>query len=506
MRPRPTSLSPSGSPSRLSLSRLSLSLRLFLAYAAFVGLAGWVVTREVLEQVKPAVRQSTEETLVDTANLLAELSAEELRSGQLSRGRLPELLARYGARRPGADIWGIEKDRIEGRIYIVDRAGTVLVDSSGRDVGKDYSRWNDVYLTLRGHYGARTTHEVPGDPSTSVMYVAAPVYDGREIIGAVTVAKPNRSVQPVIERARERLGLLGAGLILSGLVVGALLSLWLSRNIRRLTRYALEVSAGRRASVPKLPGSELGQLAEALESMRTQLEGKAYVERYVQALTHELKSPLAAIAGAAELLRGDMKPAERERFLSNIDSEAARLQALSERLLHLAQVEQRRELEERVSIPLAPLADELLEAQAARLSARRLRAQNGIAAGAAALGERFLVRQALGNLIDNAIDFTREGGAIALEARPDAGAIVVSVFNEGEPIPDYALPRVTQRFYSLPRAATGRKSTGLGLSFVLEVAELHSGTFQLRNVPGGVTAELRLPAAGEGRGGREGAG
>jgi len=485
---------------------LSLSLRLFLFYAAFVALAGWVVTREVLEEVKPAVRQSTEETLVDTANLLAELSADELRSGQLSQGRLPELLARYGQRRPGADIWGIRKERIDDRIYIVDRNGIVLLDSSGRDVGKDYSRWNDVYLTLRGHYGARTTHEVPGDATTSVMYVAAPIYDGREIIGVVTVAKPNRSVQPVIERARQRLVLLGGGLILSGLVVGALLSLWLSGAIRRLTRFALTVSAGRRASAPKLPGSELSQLAEALESMRTQLEGKAYVERYVQTLTHELKSPLAAIAGAAELLRVDMKPAERERFLGNIDSETARLMSLSERLLHLAQVEQRRELEERVPIPLGPLVDELVEAQVARLAARGVRIHNTIPAGAVATGERFLVRQALGNLIDNATDFTPDGGAITVSAeaassafpRPEATQgqlLAVRVFNEGEPIPDYALPRVTERFYSLPRPATGRKSTGLGLSFVREVAELHSGTFQIANVEGGVAAELRLPLA-----------
>lgn len=479
----------------MRLGALSLSVRLFLFYALFVALAGWLVLRQVLEEVKPAVRQSTEETLVDTANLLAELSSDDLRSGQLAQGRLPHLLARYGQRRPGADIWGIRKDRIEGRIYIVDRRGIVLLDSSGRDVGKDYSRWNDVYLTLRGQYGARTSHEVPGDASTSVMYVAAPIYDGAEIIGAVTVAKPNRSVQPVIERARQRLASVGAALIASGLVAGALLSLWISSRIRRLTRFALEVSAGRRAAPPQLPGTELRQLAEALESMRTQLEGKAYVERYVQTLTHELKSPLAAIAGAAELLRSDMAPAQRERFLSNIESETARLWSLSERLLRLAHVEQRRELEERVAIPLAPLVAELLDAQAGRLAARGIRAENRIDAGLAARGERFLIRQALANLIDNAADFTPQGGALTLGAEASATDVSVRVFNEGEPIPDYALPRVTERFYSLPRPATGRKSTGLGLSFVLEAAQLHSGTFQIRNVAGGVCAELRLPLA-----------
>jgi two-component system sensor histidine kinase CreC len=479
----------------MRLRPLSLSARLFLFYGAFVALAGWFVVRQVVEEVKPAVRQSTEETLVDTANLLAELSSDDLRAGTLSESQLPRVLARYGQRRPSADIWGIPKTRIEDRIYVIDRRGIVLIDSTGRDVGKDYSRWNDVYLTLRGHYGARTTHDVPGDPSTSVMYVAAPIYDGQSIIGAVTVAKPNRTVQPVIERARQRLTTIGAGLMLAGLGIGALLSLWLSRAVRRLTRFALAVSEGKRANVPKLPGAELGQLAEALESMRTQLEGKAYVERYVQTLTHELKSPLSAIAGAAELLRADMPGTQRERFLKNIEAETARLQVLSERLLYLAQVEQRRELEERVAIPLAPLLDELLQAQLVRLGARGIRCENQTPAGAEVLGERFLVRQALANLVDNAADFTREAGVLRVSTRSSGTSRVVRVFNEGEPIPDYALPRVTERFYSLPRPATGRKSTGLGLSFVREIALLHEGTFQIRNVEGGVEAELTLPGA-----------
>ncbi|MCP6623539.1 two-component system sensor histidine kinase CreC, partial [Klebsiella pneumoniae] len=82
------------------------------------------------------------------------------------------------------------------------------------------------------------------------------------------------------------------------------------------------------------------QLAEAVQKMRTELEGKDYVERYVHTLTHELKSPLAAIRGAAELLEGEMPAEQRQRFVANIASEGARLQQLIERLLNLALVEQ----------------------------------------------------------------------------------------------------------------------------------------------------------------------
>jgi two-component system sensor histidine kinase CreC len=171
------------------------------------------------------------------------------------------------------------------------------------------------------------------------MHVAAPVRDGERIIGSVTVAKPNASVQPFIARAQRRLVLLAVGPLAAALALGALLSGWLSHSIRRLTRFADAVTAGQRPDVPSLPGNELTQLATALDTMRTRLEGKDYVVRYVQTLTHELKSPLAAIQGSAELLRREMTPEQRAHFLANIDMETARLRSLSERLLSLAQVE-----------------------------------------------------------------------------------------------------------------------------------------------------------------------
>jgi two-component system sensor histidine kinase CreC len=480
------------------VKQISLTLRLFLIGSLLVAVSGWFALYKVQDEIKPAVQQSTEETLVDTANLLAELVARDLQAGTLSQGDLAQVMAAYGMRKPNAEIWGIHKDGVTHRIYVTDASGIVLLDSTGRDVGRDYSRWNDVIRTLRGEYGARTTEEIPGDERSTVMYVAAPVRAGDRIIGVVTVSKPNSSVQPYVERAQRQLLILASQFIAAALAIGGLLSWWLSRSIRRLTRYADAVTAGERPAMPALPGGELNQLAAALDTMRARLEGKAYVERYVQTLTHELKSPLAAIHGAAELLRQDMSPAQRDRFLTNIEVETARLKSLSERLLHLAQVEQRRDLDERVVVPLHDMVDELLASLGPRMAVAQVSASNTVQTDAQVLGERFLLRQALTNLLDNAIDFTPPGRGMLVEARPGpvlAGTptIAIAVFNEGEPIPDYALPRVTERFYSLARPGTGRKSTGLGLNFVQEVAQLHGGVFRIANEAGGVRAELILP-------------
>ncbi|WP_248742231.1 MULTISPECIES: two-component system sensor histidine kinase CreC [unclassified Pseudomonas] len=472
---------------------MSLGLRIFLVYVLFIGLTGYFVLNTVMEEIRPGVRQSTEETLVDTANLMAEILKDDFKAGTLSENRWPELLRAYGERQPKATIWGLPKNQVNHRIYVTDAKGIVVLDSSGLAVGQDYSRWNDVYLTLRGEYGARSSRSDPNDPNSSVMHVGAPIRDDGQIIGVVTVAKPNSSLQPYVDRTERRLLAYGAGLIALGLLFGALLSWWLSRALHRLTRYAEAVSEGRRVEVPHYRGGELEQLASAVEQMRTQLEGKAYVERYVHTLTHELKSPLAAIRGAAELLQSEMPLAQRQRFVGNIDSESARMQQLIERLLDLAQVEQRQALEERVAVPLAALVDEVLQAQAARIEGKQLRIECTIAADLSLIGEPFLLRQALGNLLENALDFTPPRGLLRFEAERVGEQIEFRLFNEAAPIPDYALARLTERFYSLPRPDSGRKSTGLGLNFVEEVVKLHGGSLRIDNLEGGVQVQLHLP-------------
>lgn len=473
---------------------MRLGIRIFLVYFLFVGLSGYFLLSTVREQIRPVVRQSSEETLVDTANLLAEILHDDVKAGTLSQSRLPQVLASYGERRPGAQIWGLAKNQISHRIYVTDARGSVLLDSSGQDVGKDYSRWNDVYLTLRGQYGARSTRSDPADETTSVMHVAAPILDQGRIIGVVTVAKPNSSLQPYIDRAEQRLLNLGLGLIGLGLLVGAALSWWLARSLRRLTRYAQAVSEGQRAALPHYKVGELGQLATAVERMRTQLEGKAYVERYVHTLTHELKSPLAAIRGASELLQGDMPQDLRMRFASNIERESGRLQQMIERLLNLARVEQMQALEDEQYVALAALIDELLLSHAARIEGASLQVRQRVPVELRLLCDPFLMRQALANLLDNALDFSPAGGALLFELERDGGRVALSVFNQGEPISDYAIGRVSERFYSLPRPGSGRKSTGLGLNFVAEVMQLHGGALAVENVEGGVRVRLWLPA------------
>src|SRR5690606_17261963 len=101
----------------------------------------------------------------------------------------------------------------------------------------------------------------------------------------------------------------------------------------------------------------IGELGLALEAMRQKLEGKNYVESYVQSLTHEMKSPLSAIRGAAELLQEKLPEEERARFASHILTQQARLTETIDKLLALAAVEQHGWLETRARVDLQAIAE-----------------------------------------------------------------------------------------------------------------------------------------------------
>ena len=469
---------------------MRIGMRLLLGYFLIVAIAAWFVLSIFVQEVKPGVRRATEGTLIDTATLLAEVGRDDLLSGHARQGKLAQAFLQLHQRPFRANIGGIHKVRNEYHVYMTDAQGAVVFDSAGQALGKDYSRWNDVWLTLRGKYGARSTQRNPDDPESTVMYVAAPVVDRGKIIGVLSVGKPNSAMAPVINRSERRILWAGGALLGIALLIGLLVVVWINRSISMLSRYADSVTTQTPLPLPNPGSSELRKLAQALENMRLRLEGKNYIERYVHALTHELKSPLAAIRGAAEILSERPPPEVTARFIDNILVQNARMQSLVEKLLAQARLENRVDIVP-VNVSVETLFTRLAGSRPALLAAKQLTlvCQSG---SLAVQGDPDLLEQALGNLLDNAIDFTPEGGAIQLAARETQDRVQLTVTDSGSGIPDYALDRIFERFYSLPRE-NGVKSSGLGLAFVQEVARLHQGEITLRNrEEGGVIATLTL--------------
>ena len=339
---------------------MKLGVRLLLGVFLIVGLAAYFVLSTFSKEVKPGVRQGMEMALVDMANLLAELAAEDLDQGRIQDGRLAEAFARYRVRDANASIWGRVKHQADLRLYVTDDHGIVRYDSEGEAVGSDYSHWNDVTQTLRGQYGARATRLDPADAKSSAMYVAAPVRRNGRLIGVLTVIAPTASVQPFAARSEHRIRVAGALLVAASLLVGLALTWWLTRDVAKLRSYARAVGTDGRTPLPALGAPELRELGAALEAMRARLDGREYVEHYVHTLTHEMKSPLAAIRGAAELLREPLPEPDRDLFIANILEQGRRMRDLVIAIL-IASGGRRTCLQSQIGPPLLPRSSAIEE-------------------------------------------------------------------------------------------------------------------------------------------------
>ena len=475
---------------------MSFRLRLILVLLAIYSIGGYFLLHRALTQVRPRYLESMEESLVDVAVLLASVLESSPGDGPLDVTNLAAAVTLAQSRQFDARIFSLRKTSMDLRVYVVDARGRLVFSSTGDAPGADFSQWNDVVRTLRGEYGARSTRDVPNDDHTQVLYVAAPIRVDGQIAGAITVGKPTRGINELVEAARRRLVLgavMGGVLLLAALLVVAS---WAAAPLEKLTLYARRVRDGDKVARPRLPGRTLRDLGEAFEQMRDALEGRQHAERYTQALAHEVKAPLAAIRGAAELMEEDMPLDQRRKFLGNIRSEAARIQQIIDRLLELSSIEARKSLSHRETLSAGEVASEAMAAVAPAFAAREVQLVGELEPLPAIEGDRVLLREAVVNLLQNALDFAPGGSVVRLHGRVASGRLILQVEDEGPGVPDYALARVFDRFYSLPRPRGGRKSTGLGLTLVREIAHLHQGEVVLENRPErGARAILWLPIA-----------
>lgn len=314
----------------------------------------------------------------------------------------------------------------------------------------------------------------------------------------LTVIKPTMNIGAFMDAAMPHIINISAVSMAAAIILSLGASMWITQQVGRLTRYANDVRAGHRVPFPKLAPTELKTMGTAFEKMREALAGHAYAEQYVEALTHEIKSPLSAIRGAAELLEDpSMAPAERVRFLSNIQDETLRIQDLVDRMLQLTELEAKRALGSRSPVHLPALVRTILEAAEPALLKRNLHTEVRIGPEVVVSGDLLLIHLAISNLVQNAIDFSPEDGRISVTCTGAGDHIELSVEDEGPGVPEFARQRLFDKFFSLERPDTGQKSTGLGLNFVKEVAALHGGRVEASNRPeGGLRARLILPVSG----------
>ena len=240
-------------------------------------------------------------------------------------------------------------------------------------------------------------------------------------------------------------------------------------------------------------------LAAVLLARYTDQKQRAAIQRerdFTRAAAHELKTPLAILQAHGEALREDILPEKRAEYLDVILDECGRMSALVGRLLELSRLESGTPLQKE-PLDLAALVQEVWEPLALPLEQKDITLKLDLEA-LQLEGDRERLREAAGNLASNALRHCTPGGTIRVTLKREGSRAVLTVYNDGEPIPEADLPHLFQPFYRGGDKSRSRDSggTGLGLAIVRAAALAHGGECEAENTGGGVAFQLVLPLEG----------
>lgn len=248
------------------------------------------------------------------------------------------------------------------------------------------------------------------------------------------------------------------------------------------------------ASQPTEPAGDAAAEAQKLQSQAGGAGAPPDISNWIAEVSHELRLPLANIRLLVEtLLDGALEDEEvARRMLKRAYQEIERLQSLVVNLLSVEQVAEKRGELKAEWLSLAERAGYAAETVAEQANAKDISVKIHVPAGAQILANAEQFDQVLLNLVENAVKFTPRGGTIVI--RQGQTPTSVAVEDTGIGIAAADLPKIFQRFYRVDR---GKGSTGLGLSIVKHIAELHNAKIQVDSIEGkGSTFELQFPDGG----------
>jgi len=333
----------------------------------------------------------------------------------------------------------------------------------------------------------------PVAPEGDRRFAAQTILRGANPIGVLELSQ---SVRRERETTRGVVAALLPGALLAlgaaGLV-GWMLARGLARPLHRLGRVADAIAAGETAARSADTSSdEIGQLAARINAMADELEARlGEVQRladsrqqFYRAVSHELRTPLTSIIGIAENLDDDALPQQREA-LDTLQGEARRLQRLVEELLD-PRHDGPEPLRRRRAVDLGALAIDAGRVMQPRAERAGIAIDVQAASELAVSGDPDRLKQALLNLLDNALSWTAPGGRVTVVARRDVDHAVLLVRDTGVGIAPELRERVWERGFS----ANGGQ--GIGLALVREIAEAHGGSAAMLDERG-AAIELRLP-------------
>jgi signal transduction histidine kinase len=293
----------------------------------------------------------------------------------------------------------------------------------------------------------------------------------------------------------------GPGLIIIGIVVALLvlpLTRYITKRVKGLSESASRIAEGDLSHRATVRGKdEIGELGRAFNRMADKLETMIQSGKELTAnLSHELRSPLARIRVAEELLREKLNGMDEEnwkRHLDGIREDIEELDRLIEQILNLSKMDLHDAPLNPESIDPLALMDELLERFQPTASLKGLRITKELSFDTPFLADREALRTALSNILDNAVKFTPENGTIRVEMGSKDGFLEISVTNAFDRLSDDDLERIFDPFHRTRE--TPKTGSGLGLAITKKIIERHGGTIKALNTEEGLQFRITLPAS-----------
>ncbi|MBA1158739.1 ATP-binding protein [Microvirga mediterraneensis] len=383
---------------------------------------------------------------------------------------------------------------------LLDTQGVVI---AGRDeVGLSLGHIGEVEQALQGRYKAVLRARISNEPppplyslsrGTSVrIFAAMPVIVQGHVVGAIYASRtPNNIIKHIYDQQRKLI-LAGLSILGATLIIGLIFSRAITRPLHALVARTIEVGHGRREALQPLAHHgtrEIAVLSQSFIDMAKRLHNRSdYIATFAAHVTHELKTPLTSIQGAAELLRddaaaasGSMTPPERLRFLDNIIADTSHLTLMLHRLRELARAENP-PVDGQTN--LATVIAELKNS----FPGLNIRIDGSIDYHVSISAENLSI--VFSHLADNS---TRHcAHTLWISAFATNHVVVISVHDDGDGISQANQARIFEAFFTTRRESGG---TGMGLGIVQAMLQAHHGSIRLLPSEKGATFEIRLPEA-----------
>jgi signal transduction histidine kinase len=380
---------------------------------------------------------------------------------------------------------------------ILDARGNVIAGRAER--GMSLAHIPEVRGALRGHYTSALRQRISDEPPPPLysisrgteirVFTAMPVYVEGRVGGVVYASRTPSNIVKHIYDDRHKFALAALAIIAATLAIGFLFWRTITKPIHALVARAVEVGQGKSEFVPLAHHGtrEIALLSQSFYDMTARLKERSdYIATFAAHVSHELKTPLTSIKGAAELLRENpeaMPADKRQLFLDNIVADTGRLAAMLDRLRDLARAENTE------AVGAAQIGDVVADLQAA-FPQLAVEAQGATDARLAISSENLFI--VLSHLADNA--YRHSAMALLIDTEIFGGHIACRISDDGDGISDGNRDRIFDNFFTTRREEGG---TGMGLGIVQALLRAHGGTIILEPGYAGASFRIVLPRASD---------